>query len=219
MKVYVEGGGRGKDLRSKCRAGFGAFFKRAGLAGRMPSVIACGSRNEAFDDFCTALANGTDAVLLVDSEDSVIAQTSVDPKRWDSWAVLKNRDGWDVEQSLAKQSKRLGCQMVACDSNRAHLMVRCMEAWFLADVETLKSYFGQGFQESQLPNCPRTIENIERKDIFAKLSLATRKSKTKGEYGKGAHSFDILAMIDPKKVIVRSPWAKRLIDYLLASCN
>lgn len=218
MKIYVEGGGNGKDLRAKCRAGFSSFLKKAGLAGRMPSVVACGSRNEAFDDFCTALACGTDAVLLVDSEDAVAAQTSPDPMCWDAWAALNNRDGWDVVQSLTEQAKRLGCQPPTCESGRAHLMVRCMEAWFLADVETLKAYFGQGFQENKLPKCSQTIENVARKDIFNKLSQATKKTKTKGEYGKGAHSFDILARINPKKVVTHSPWAKRFVEYLLASC-
>ena len=49
VKVYVEGGGDGKDLRTKCRRGFSSFFEKADLVGRMPQVIACGGRAKAFD--------------------------------------------------------------------------------------------------------------------------------------------------------------------------
>ncbi|GEM_PF-6630260 len=33
-------------------------------------------------------------------------------------------------------------------------------------------------------------------------------------YSKGAHSFELLAMIDSSLVVARSKWAKRLVDYL-----
>ena len=71
VKVYVEGGGDGRDLRTRCRKGFSAFFEKAGLAGRMPRVVACGSRESAFDRFRTAFAArkaGEFVALLVDSE-------------------------------------------------------------------------------------------------------------------------------------------------------
>jgi hypothetical protein len=39
-------------------------------------------------------------------------------------------------------------------------------------------------------------------------------SKTKGRYDKGSHSFELLALVDPKKVAGASPHAKRLFDTL-----
>jgi len=73
IKIYIEGGGDQAKLKRACRRAFSKFFERAGFAGRMPGVVACGSRNKAFNDFCTAVATANDGVLpllLVDSEGS-----------------------------------------------------------------------------------------------------------------------------------------------------
>jgi hypothetical protein len=43
---------------------------------------------------------------------------------------------------------------------------------------------------------------------------ATQTSKTKGEYRKGKHSFELLGQLDPDKVMAASPHAKRLLDIL-----
>lgn len=91
-------------------------------------------------------------------------------------------------------------------------MVQCMEAWFLADKDCLVAYYGDDFNQNALP--PRQdIENIAKNDVLNGLKKATS-SVSKGEYGKGQHSFDILAQIDPTKVIAASPHAKRLVDTL-----
>ena len=53
------------------------FFEKAGLKGRMPHVIACGSRQRAYDQFCAAIneaETGSFIVLLVDSESAVKAK-------------------------------------------------------------------------------------------------------------------------------------------------
>jgi hypothetical protein len=67
-KLYVEGGGDAKELRTACRKGFSTFLKKAGFLGAMPGIVACGSRENAYDSFCTALKKGETAFLLVDSE-------------------------------------------------------------------------------------------------------------------------------------------------------
>ncbi len=46
------------------------------------------------------------------------------------------------------------------------------------------------------------------------MSRAPRPS-SKGEYHKGRHSFEILAAVDPGRVVAALPHAKRLIDTLL----
>lgn len=193
MKGYVEGGNRGL-LATKCRQGFSEFFKNAGLAGHMPSVVSCGSRDEAFNRFCTALnksKSGTIPILLVDSEDPVLTSGT-------SWEHLRSRDGWKRPDDAQKE--------------QAHLMVQCMESWFLADVSTLESYFGPGFRPTAIP--PRNdIERVPKSDVFKQLESASRGSK-KGAYDKDSHSFEILGLVDPEKVIERSPFAKRLIDAL-----
>lgn len=193
VKVYVEGGSQGQ-LATKCRQGFSEFFKNAGLAGHMPSVVSCGSRNEALNRFCTALNEfkpGTIPILLVDSEDPV---RNIDGP----WDHLLSRAGWDRPESAK--------------DDQAHLMVQCMETWFLADVSALEEFFGSGFRSSAIPQ-RNDIENISKSDVLGRLKAASSGSR-KREYHKGNHSFDILARIDPESVIRRSPFAKRLIDTL-----
>ena len=193
VKVYVEGGSQGQ-LATKCRQGFSEFFKNAGLAGHMPSVVSCGSRNEALNRFCTALNEfkpGTIPILLVDSEDPV---RNIDGP----WDHLLSRAGWDRPESAK--------------DDQAHLMVQCMETWFLADVSALEEFFGSGFRSSAIPQ-RNDIENISKSDVLGRLKAASSGSR-KREYHKGSHSFDILARIDPESVIRRSPFAKRLIDTL-----
>ena len=197
-KIYVEGGGEGRELKAKCRRGFSTFFRKASLAGRMPRVIACGGRQKTFDKCCTALAKATDndfIVLLVDSEAPVAMGAG-------PWLHLKNRDNWD---------KPAG----ATDAN-AHLMVQCMEAWFLADKDVLERYFGGGFNRKALPGQP-DVEDISKSDLDNGLKRATRRSEPKGPYHKGRHSFAILAELDPEKVIAASPHAKRLVAVLKAN--
>lgn len=211
MKLYVEGGGDTALLKSACREGFTKFLGKAGLAGRMPRIVACGSRADAFDSFCTALRSGEAAMLLVDSEAPVLpaaqpgnATLPDDRAQWQPWLHLKQRPGdeWDKPDGS--------------DDLQCHLMVQCMEAWMLADRETLKAFFGQGFKESALPVATHRVEGIGKQQIYDALAKASRDCKTKSSYGKGEHSFKLLAMINPAKVSEASPWAKRLIETLQA---
>ncbi len=195
IKIYVEGGGDTNALKTKCRQGFSEFFRKAGLEGRMPRVVASGSRQAAFNDFCTAMekaANDEFIVLLVDSEDVVATDDKL-------WSHLKDRDNWDKPVNTTDEN--------------VHLMVQCMEAWFLADKDNLAAFFGQQFNANALPT-REDVENIVKPDLYTRLKNATRLCEKKGRYGKGRHSFDILAQIDPAKVMEVSPYAKRLIDTL-----
>lgn len=189
-KVYVEGGGTANVLRSACREGFSALFEKAGLRGRMPRVVVSGSRAEAFKRFCTAFQSSAPdefICLLVDSEGPVAGGAF-------PWTLLGNRPPGAVDEN-------------------AHLMVQCMESWFLADGEALERFFAQGFRRNALPN--RTdVENIPKRDVFAALEGATSACIPKGQYRKGAHSFEVLAMLDPEKVAQASPYARRLFDTL-----
>ena len=194
VKVYVEGGGDSKDLRTRCRMGSSSFFENANLAGRMPRIIACGGRGSAFDKFRTALRSRRAdeyIVLLVDSEDPVAKGSG-------TWEHLAGRDGWDTPADAADE--------------HAHLMVQCMEAWFLADKDCLAAYFGQGFNRNLLP-AREEIEEVAKNDVHDGLRNATRRSR-KGEYRKGSHPLDVLERIDPAKVLAVSPHAECLIDTL-----
>jgi hypothetical protein len=202
VKLFVEGGGTSNQLKSSCREAFNKFITAAGVNKR-PRVVACGSREDAFDSFCVEVKNGKPAMLLVDSEALVqkAYQDSDDSSFWQPWQHLKERpgDGWDKPSST---------QDTDC-----HLMVICMESWFLADRSTLKSFFGQGFHERSLPAENRAIETLPKLEVYESLKKATKPSK-KGEYGKGDHSFKLLGTINPTLVIAASPWANRFITTL-----
>ena len=194
VKVYVEGGGTTRDLRTRCREGFASFFKKANLAGRMPRIVACGSRHAAFDKFRTALGSASEEafiVLLVDAEGPLGNDSG-------PWRHLEVQDNWTRPPR-------------AVDEN-AHLMVQCMEAWFLADKAGLETFFGPGFSRNSLP-ANREVENVAKADVLRGLRNATRRSK-RGEYHKGNHSYGILAQIDSGNVLEASPYAKRLVDTL-----
>ena len=198
VKVYVEGGGDRRETRTKCRKGFNYFFRKTDLARQMPRVISCGGRQKTYDKFCTAVAQAeedTFIVLLVDSEAPVTGRP---------WLHLRDRDNWLTPSNAT--------------DNNAHLMVQCMEAWFLADKDTLAGYFGQGFNRNALPG-RSNVEAISKTDLNECLKRATRNSTPKGAYHKGNHSFEILSTLNPQQVIDASPHAKRLIRTLLDAAS
>lgn len=201
VKLFVEGGGGSHALRSACREGFSAFLRRAGFSGKMPRIIACGSRRSAYDDYCTALANGQPSLLLIDSEAPVAPahQQHAHPGNWQPWL------------HLAPWSRPSGAADTDC-----HLMVQCMEAWLLADRQTLQSFFNPGFRSSALPNRSRPVSASRRnrqRTLFRSLKDATAGCKTR--YDKGEHSFKMLALIYPAKVGSASGWAGSIHVQLL----
>lgn len=201
MKLFVEGGGEGKVLRTECRQAISEFLKKAGLAGCLPRIVASGSRGQAYDDFCIAIRSGEPALLLVDSEGPVPPECQTgEPEAWQPWAHLLQRvgDGWAMP--------------VGTTDGHCHLMVECMENWFLADRAALAKFFGQGFLPTALPAATKPIESVGKIQLFDALKAATSHCKTKSQYGKGEHSFKLLTTIDPLKVVDASPWAKRFVD-------
>lgn len=193
IKLYVEGGGDGHDLRTRCREGFRSFLEKAGFGGRMPRIVACGGRKNTYDRFKTACQSGDTAFLLIDSEDSIATKSP--------WSFLANRpgDGFTMPPNAT--------------DDHCHLMVVCMEAWFLADRNALSRFFGHGFNDSALPQSA-SIESIRKSDIFVGLRNATQDCVTKSTYSKGEHSFRILLELDPDEVRKASPWAQRFLKTL-----
>jgi hypothetical protein len=88
-----------------------------------------------------------------------------------------------------------------------------MEAWLLADRETLEGFYGQGFVMGALPANPN-VEQVPKLQVEEGLRNASRHAKTKGEYHKTRHGFDLLARIDAGKVRRASTYAERLCDVL-----
>lgn len=213
IKLYVEGGGDNNSLRTECRKAFTIFLEKAGLKGHMPRIVACGSRNDAYSSYRTAVENGESAVLLVDSEAPVIVPQNSQTydvhniRTWEPWWHLANRLGTDGQKADNWNKPKA---VSDCD---CHLMVEMMEAWFFADIDALIDYYGQKFNSSAFPK-NACIEKISKDKMISALNGATCHT-SKGVYSKGNHSFEILERIDPSKVMNKSPWAARFIKLLL----
>lgn len=184
MVIYVEGGARG-ELAAEARRAFAKFFEKC--LERKPRVLACGSRGDALNRFRAAKKKNEDCLLLLDSEEP---PSTVDP--------------WDHPRLLEACPRPHS--YVADD---LHFMAAVMETWFIACPEELEVFYGQGFKSAKLPGAT-DLEAISRHDVFKALEDATKDTKTKGAYGKGAHSFKILACMDPARVRSRCAWARRL---------
>ncbi len=142
VQVYVEGAGN-PDLVRQCRRAFKTLFERAGMAGRLPAVIPCGGRDQAYRDFANApRPKDVKVLLLVDSEAPVTAKT-----KW-------QHAGWTCPAGASEDD--------------LHFMVQCMESWFLSDRPMLAGFFGQDFREGALPRNP-AIESIPKVDVYQGL--------------------------------------------------
>ncbi|MFO7539097.1 MAG: DUF4276 family protein [Chloroflexota bacterium] len=193
VKLYVEGEGD-KTASTRCRKGVRQFLEKVGLTGKMPGIIACGSRNDAYRSFCIALEQNVDELplLLVDGEARVAPNS-------EPWHHLHQQDHWPKPQEATNE--------------QVHLMAQCMETWLVADVDTLANYFGQGFNRDKLPGHP-DLETAPKADILRGLKEATRHTN-KRSYGKGRDSFVLLGQINPDIVKSRCSYARRLIQFLL----
>lgn len=191
VRIYVEGGGDQRRTQTACRKAFRVFFGKLLGDRSKPRVTASGSRDEAYRDFRRSLSSdpGGFPVLLVDSEGPVTAGRT-------AAAHLRDADHWTGP----------------LPDGQVHLMVQCMEAWFLADKEMLARYYGGGFRKSALPPNP-TIEEIPKVDVASGLDRATA-GTAKGPYHKTRHGFEILERLDPYVVEEHSPFAERLFAVL-----
>ena len=198
VTVYVEGGGDSAELKGQCRKGFQKLLANAGFGGRLPRVVACGARNQAFRNFKRALRDGDGyPILLVDSEDPVAEADRSDANPSGAWRHLSRRDDW-TRPSGAKD-------------DQAQLMVTTMETWLLADRQTLIAYF-PAMSASALPP-DADLESRRKPDVTAALRNATQ-SSSKGRYHKGNHSFDLLGRIAPEELKSRLPHFRRFVETL-----
>ncbi|WP_331001390.1 DUF4276 family protein [Nostoc sp. WHI] len=199
MRIYIEGGRDGKNTKAIIRQGFSQFLKPLVEIAKSQKIkwdiTICGSRNNAFHDFRNALKSHPEAfnVLLVDAEASVTTKSP--------WEHLKFRDNWDAPPNT--------------DDSHCHLMVQTMEAWFISDIVTLKTFYGQGFQENAISK-NANVETIDKDNLARSLNTATRNT-TKGEYQKIKHASKLLELLDVDKVRKASPYCDRLFTTLTAT--
>jgi hypothetical protein len=193
--IYVEGGGDTELSLRKCREGFSEYCEKVVSRKRRFRIVACGARSKTYANFITAgrrVATGDACVLLVDSEGPV--QAGATPKDH-----LQSRDGWEFNNAASQQ---------------IFLMVQAMEAWLLADRNTLAKFYGSGFRPNRLPGTEQHIEGIRKEDLEPALINATRDTKTKGKYDKIGHGMVLIGQIDPLKVSASSPHAAAFHNFL-----
>lgn len=192
VTIYVEGGGTGKQARTKVREAFGKLFVKCGFTGRRPGIVPSGARNDAYDAFKTESNSAADTTvcLLVDSEDPI-----VDIEK--TWEHLKQRDGWDRPNGSTDED--------------VLLMATCMETWIVADRDTLASFFGKGFNASCLP-ADSGQETRGRKVLLDSLKKATKDCSK--SYAKGDVSFELLGCVDPEITSPKLPSFERVVRIL-----
>ena len=190
VAIYMEGGGNGRDTKDALRRGMNAMLEQLKQAAREKAMrwklVCCGPRDEALHRFRDALRNGDDTVvvLLVDAEGPVERE----PR-----GHLHSHDGWDLDLA---------------EDDAVHLMVQTMETWIVADPETLREYYGQGFNAGALPRRPN-LEEVSKADVERSLERATAGTQ-KGRYHKIRHASDLLQRIDPETVKARCNHCERL---------
>jgi len=166
---------------------------------KRPQVRVCGGRSNAFKQFLKAHRLGDAEVwLLVDAEENA----SIGPP-FDPWGHVKRRigDGWDRPSDAV--------------DDQLHLMSVCMETWLLADRAALREVLGSKLKLSKLPPEGAELEAKQKCDVYAALEAASKPTPS-GNYGKGAHSFKVLELVDPKKLRAL-PWANRFLSAMEGS--
>ncbi len=195
--LCLEGGGEARSLNAQCREGFSKLLEKSGLSGRLPRLIACGSRNSAFRRFKTEHANssGTDFVaMLIDSEEPIEDIEA-------TWTHLANRDRWEKPANAQDQ--------------QVLLMTTCMETWIVADRTALSRHYSNGFQENALPSL-ENLESRSRDNVQDALIHATRNCTNK--YSKGKRSFEVLAKVSPAVLKEKLPSFVRFLRILSEKC-
>lgn len=194
IRIYVEGGGDSKDTKAFLRQGFSQFLadpvSSAREKGIRWQIVMCGTRGAAVDAFRTSVRQrpGVFHILLIDSEGPVAARP---------WNHLRGRGEWYGEE---------------LDDQHCHLMVQCMEAWFVADVDALQAFYGPQFNPNPIPRNP-DVELIAKARLTACLKAATRATQ-KGEYQKIHHAYQILQRINVNTVRHASRHCDRLFVVL-----
>ncbi len=193
VTIIMEGGGDSASGRAAIRQGMDRFLGAPKQRARDRRVrwklAAWGSRGRAYDRFRAAVRDheADVVVLLVDAEGPVAKPPL---------QHLTDRDGWTLD-------------FAAPDT--VHLMVQSMETWIIADIATLKTYYGNGFRSNPLPTS--NLESLDRAAVSNALRSATRDT-TKGAYQKIRDGAKLLERVDPEVVADACPGCAALFGAL-----
>lgn len=181
--IYLEGGASGpksKELTIRCQQAFHRLLDRMGFTGRKPRLVACGSRGNVYERFCTAHAQAGEqwVAMWIDAEEPM---RDVE-KSWEHLGAVTTVPKW--------------AQPAGARDEQVLLMTTCMESWIVADPESLAVHYGQKFLKNRLPPIGG-LEARSRHEVQDKLAGATEKCPN--AFKKGKRSFEVLEKIDPEK--------------------
>jgi hypothetical protein len=184
VRVYIEGGAKGRIADSDFRCGWKKFLRELHELARQHGyggleVVRGTGRENTYERFTHNDPNHARdlRVLLVDSEMAVPDGSNV-------WDIVARREG-----------DRWHCPGWATE-NHLYLMVHFVETWLLTDQVALQRFFRRGFNTAVLPTTE--LENRSKNEIERALERATRNSN-KGSY-QHVHAHAILEMVDPERV-------------------
>jgi Domain of unknown function (DUF4276) len=204
IRIYIEGDKKSKNSNISLREGFSSFFselKEKAKEKRIKfDVILCGNTSETYKDFLLGVKyhQNSFVAFLIDSDDEIgKAET---PKSF-----------------LQRQEKSKNWDFENVEDNQCHLMVQIMESWFLADIETLKSFYGQNFKHNAIPKQPN-IEKIGKLDVEKSLDKATNET-SKGAYHKTKHGSELLTKIETAKVKEKAKHCNRLFETIIENIS
>lgn len=197
IRIYIEGDKKSKNSNISLREGFSTFFndlrEQARERGIRFDVILGGSSAETFKDFLLGMKSHPNSFVafLIDTDDEVSEEDT--PKSF-----------------LQKHQKSKNWDWKNVEDKQCQLMVQIMESWFLADIETLQDYYGQGFNSKAIPK-NNNVEKIAKNDVENSLDKATKDTK-KGNYHKIKHGAELLTKIDAIKIRQRAKHCARIFQ-------
>ncbi len=191
-RLYVEGGGGRRDLKSECRKAFHILLENVGVQVTDIRIVPSGSRGNAYNSYCKHIArqgHGFTA-LLVDSEHLVSDIEQV-------WQHVLKHDKWSKPTNSLDES--------------LYLMTTCMETWIVADDRALAKHFGPRFEAKRLPRSTN-LEAIAPPIVLNSLRSASRNCSVR--YEKGIASFNLLARLDVDTLRLKLPSFRRMVRIL-----
>lgn len=179
LRIYFEG-----DVR--LRPGFHEFFKEIVGAARARS--------------CRIELIATDGTPVADYYNGIKANPN-------AWNVLLLDSDTHIDSTLEQLCRSKGVEPTY--SGSVFWMVQVMESWFLADIDALRSYFGNSIREGN----PK-VEEIPKSDVLQKLDQAAHRRFDRG-YDKIQDGVKLLNITNAVKVRKAAPNCERMFTALL----
>lgn len=197
VRIYIEGDKKNKTSNISLREGFSVFFdvlrEKARERKIKFDIILCGSSAETFRDFQFGVRSHPNSFVtfLIDSDDEL--------------------DNQDTPKSfLQKQTKSKNWEWRNVEDEQCHLMIQIMESWLIADIETLKNYYGKDFHANSIPK-NKNIEKVPKLDVENSLAKATKDTK-KGVYHKVKHGAELLTKVNKEIIKLKSKHCQLIFD-------